>query len=218
MASTDRANYENNLKDPGETLTPGSTINSQLGHSVVNLSNVHLLKDQVAALEKGLTFCPSPGMPDITNIWNDLEEFFRRLRIKRHFDEILEQEDHNINIFRNKSTWSPPEGQDTTLDLFIKTVKNELLKDETRPKLKSNLTKNQYMGLKQLCDNPHIVMKKADKGSCVVVMNTNDYITEGLRQLNNAEHYQALDNDPTDKFSQDVRSTLDTMLMDELPT
>jgi hypothetical protein len=100
--------------------------------------------------------------------------------------------------------------------LFIKTIKNELLKDQTRPKLKSNLTKKQFVGLKQLCDNPHIVLKKADKGSCVVVMNTNDYIKEGLRQLTNAEHYQTLDHDPTDKFSQDVRSTLDIMLRDEM--
>jgi hypothetical protein len=91
MTSTECKDYENTLKDPGDTLTPGSTLNSQLGHSVVNLSNVHLYKDQIAALEKGLTFCPSPGMPDITNIWNDLEDFFRRLRIKRYFDEFLEE-------------------------------------------------------------------------------------------------------------------------------
>ena len=53
-----------------------------------------------------------------------MEEFFRR-----YFDEIITEEDENVknNKFRNKSNWCPPDGQDPTLDLFIKTVQNELL-------------------------------------------------------------------------------------------
>jgi hypothetical protein len=98
MSSTGNTNFQQHLKEPVGILPPGSSTSSQLGHSVVNLSNVHLYKDQIAALEKGLTFCPSPGIPDITEIWTDMEEFFRRLRIRRYFDEIItEQGDNDKN-------------------------------------------------------------------------------------------------------------------------
>ena len=47
-------------------------------------------------------------------------------------------------------------------------------------------------------------------------MNTNDYINERLKQLNNKENYQKLSTDPTEKFSSDVREVLDLMLNEEL--
>ena len=148
MSSTGNTNFQQHLKEPVGILPPGSSTSSQLGHSVVNLSNVHLYKDQIAALEKGLTFCPSPGITDITEIWTDLGEFFRRLRIRCYFDEICDQEDNDVtaNKFKNKSYWSPPEGQDPTLDLFIKTVQNEVLKDDTSPRRRSNLMKKIIRG------------------------------------------------------------------------
>ena len=39
--------------------------------------------------------------------------------------------------------------------------------------------KKQYQGLKDLSENLHLVIKKADKGSITVVMNSkNDYMRE----------------------------------------
>ena len=96
-----------------DILPPGSTPSSQLGFSLVNLSNTHLTKDHISALEKGLTFCPIPRSPDTTHLWNDIEEFFRRLRIKRYFDKIL-TDDSERSPFNVKSTWTPPEGQDSS--------------------------------------------------------------------------------------------------------
>ena len=40
-----------------------------------------------------------------------------------------------------------------------------------------------------------MVIKKADKGSVVVIMDTQNYITEGYRQLNNDNHYEKI-NEP----------------------
>jgi hypothetical protein len=204
------------LNVPEGILPPGQTTSSQLGHSVVNLSNVDLTKPQVEALEKGLTFCPTPGLPQIQEIWGDLEEFFRRLRIKRFFDEIESQDNSEEKSFRNKSTWTPAEGQDAALDVFIKTVKTEVLSLKLDAPRRKNLTKLQFMGIQELSTNPHIVLKKADKGSCVVVMNTNDYIREGLRQLSNQDNYQTLTSDPTEKFTENVKSVLEQMLNEEL--
>ena len=53
------------------------------------------------------------------------------------------------------------------------------------------------MGLDELRKNPEIILKKADKGSAVVVMNTTDYLREGYRQLSDPKFYQKLKEDPT---------------------
>jgi hypothetical protein len=105
MSSQHIKEMEINLKPvPEGILPPGSTADSQLGLSVINLSNLVLKPEQVKALEKGLTFCPTPAGPDISHIWCDMEEFFRRLRLKRFFDEIISDTDETSNKFKEKST------------------------------------------------------------------------------------------------------------------
>ena len=71
-----------------------------------------------------------------------------------------------------------------------------------------NLTKEQRMGITELCNNKNIVIKKADKGSAVVVMNTTDYLREGYRQLGDTNFYTKLKNDPTDSVSDKITRTL----------
>ena len=64
------------------------------------------------------------------------------------------------------------------------------------------LTKTKQPGLKELPSNPNIVIKKADKGSAVVVMNTTDYLRKGYRQLNDEIFYTKLDHDPTHRINE----------------
>ena len=56
-------------------------------------------------------------------------------------------------------------------------------------------------GLKIIRDNPNITIKKADKGSAVVTMNTTDYLREGYRQLQDEQFYQKITGDITNKIS-----------------
>lgn len=51
----------------------------------------------------------------------------------------------------------------------------------------------EILALKLLKDNKDIVIKPADKGSAVVIMDRLAYINKALRQLNNSDHYKALD-------------------------
>ena len=212
MDKTNNNNFTLPLDNPPGILPPGQTFESLIGHSVVNLSSHRLTKTEVEVLEKGLTFCPTPRAPDIVDIWNHLEEFFRRLRIKRHFDEAPDLEDEDQHIFRNKSDWKPPEGTDPLLEAYIKTVKTELLLTQDKMRKYSNLSKKHFLAIKDLSENPHIVIKKVDKGSAICIMDTTDYIREATRQLFNPESYQKLDSDPTTKFSADIRACLQSML------
>ena len=56
-----------------------------------------------------------------------------------------------------------------------------------------------------------IIIKPADKGSSVVVMDRVQYISEAKRQLNDNTYYQLLDHDPTTEFAVQVAETVNKM-------
>ena len=61
----------------------------------------------------------------------------------------------------------------------------------TKPK--DNLLNTEGKTLKTLRENPNINLKKADKGTRMVVLNTVDKIREGQIQIDNPEHYKPLE-------------------------
>ena len=114
---------------------------------------------KVKALEKGLTFCPTPKGSDKSEIWNDFKEFHRRLEVMQFFqpkdgnsDTLVSQsiiEFMNENAaadtldstqsnpyqtihqpFTSKSSWRP-NPPNKTLDSFKRAFKINLLEDQT---------------------------------------------------------------------------------------
>ena len=57
-------------------------------------------------------------------------------------------------------------------------------------------------------NNKDIVIKPADKGGNIVIMNKQDYIQEGLRQLSNSNHYEILEEDPTKEYDNQIHQVL----------
>ena len=51
------------------------------------------------------------------------------------------------------------------------------------------LTKEEWQALKNLKEDRSIIIKPADKGSCVVVWDREDYLAEGYKQLNDESIY-----------------------------
>ena len=134
-------------------------------------------------LGKGLTFIPMPSPPDLGEINNDLAYMFRRMRFKRHLaNDDTESEssefEHHLNImFQNKSKWTPAPNEDVFLDAFIEAVKNDFhkLKLPSPPeKTNKNISIEESKALIHLKNNNKIIIKKADKGAAVVIMNRND--------------------------------------------
>ena len=90
MSSIEEPYFLDTLRSEAKTAQPGilpknTKFESYIGHTVINISNVTLDKDQITALEKGLTFCPTPGLPDKSQIWLDFKEFYRRLELMEFF-------------------------------------------------------------------------------------------------------------------------------------
>ena len=119
--------------------------------------------------------------------------------------------------FKHKSSWSPPL-VNKTLETFKRACKQSLLHTKINSKNTPNLTKEEFEGLDTLRKNPHIVIKKTDKGSAVVVMNTTDYLREGYRQLSDPNFYVKKATDTTSEISDKICEVLTRMKTKNLIT
>ena len=80
------------------------------------------------------------------------------------------------------------------------------------PKM-DNLSRSERCAIQTLKNNKDIIIKPADKGSAVVILNTTDYISEARGQLNNTKFYKKLYHDPTPDHNLEVKKILDEMLI-----
>ena len=96
---------------------------------VVNLSGVALSTDESILLSKGLSFCPTPRRLDADRTLDDLEGFFRRLRLKEFFADSDVEDSNEERLFRPTSTWMPPKGKDGALETYVKTVRRDVRED-----------------------------------------------------------------------------------------
>ena len=176
--------------------------------NVVNLSDYQLSDSEKSVLNHGLKFCPTPGEPHMGDIRRDLDRFHRSLRLKCHFGKLVEPAQveglpstgpfsctSDLKL-KSNSTWQPPVGP---LNLETIATMNELglLETEIKNPRRSNITHLEKEALTSLTNNDMIIIKPADKGGAIVVMNRKDYIAEGLRQLGDEKFYQKLEEDPT---------------------
>ena len=143
-------------------------------------------------LEKGLDFAPIQRKVNEPELRRDFEEFCRKMRIKWHFRNDLLEDFSQIPAFRSKSAWKPPT-RHPNLEVFLSCVEQELFKDIETPLRYSNLTSEEWRAIRSLADDRNIVIKKADKGSAVVVWGRNDYVKEAEKELKDTKVYKQVD-------------------------
>ena len=158
---------------------------------IKNLSDIALTNDQTNLLAKGLKFIPTPKENETqirSHFLKDFENFAKRMRLQY----IFFGEDNEPHPFHVKSNWIPPVQKSVALESYLEEVKVQLAEIQlTKPK--DNLLNTERKALKTLRENPNINLKKADKGTRTVVLNTVDKIREGQIQLDNPVHYQPLE-------------------------
>ena len=62
-----------------------------------------------------------------------------------------------------------------------------------------NLSRAQYQAIEELKANQDIVIKPADKGGAVVIVNRSDYLAEGYKQLSDEKVYKKLTESKTNE-------------------
>jgi len=217
------------------TLTSTNHNNNSLTttsqSAVVNLSSFHLTEPMLSLLSKGLNFCPTPGEPDAYELRKDLDKFHVNLRRKQFFskkddldDSIISTLDTSISYtslyradgpfnhqkFSNPSKWNPI--GPVNLEAMIISNEHDLNGYIPYSPGNHNLTLQEREALELLKNNNNIVIKRADKGSAVVIQDRIDYINEGLRQLSDNNFYREVPTDLTQQHNTEVSKLIDNLL------
>ena len=138
-----------------------------------------------------MTFIPVPKQVPHTPILEAATRFGRRLKIGYFFRKS--QSNRGSEKFIDKSNWEPADNAiHSDILETIKEIHDDLSQLRV-PTHKQNLSNAEFTALKNLKNNPDIIIKPADKGSATVIMDKQNYISEGIRQLSNPMHYIRLD-------------------------
>ena len=77
-----------------------------------------------------------------------------------------------------------------SLEVFLSQIEKELFELAESPLNYSNFSKEEWQAMRSLVNDRSVVIKKADKGSCVVVWDSEDYVAEAERQLGGVTVYK----------------------------
>ena len=176
----------------------------------MNLSDKVLNTVEMTVLEKGLGFVPTNEL-DKFKVNCELQDFFRKIRLRVFFDKNTPDTEgrEDDTGLRPKSTFSPPA---SAMPPEVLAFENAVLKDisEIDPFLLHtfhNTSKEEFAALEALGRNPDLVIKPADKGGAVVIMNRAAYQIECKRLLSDTRTYRPLTSDP----SPDLRATITSL-------
>ena len=93
--------------------------------------------------------------------------------------------------FTPKSLWKLLKGN-PSLELFLSQIEKELLEACKSNLGYSNFSKQEWQCMHLFANDRSIVIKKADKCSCAVVWDREDYIAEASNQLNDEIVYKSV--------------------------
>ena len=125
-------------------------------YNVVTIpGDLPLSEPEKSIVGKGLNFVPLTKKTDDT-VKEDVEKLLRRVKLKAHFhdkeqpsDEL--QRDEFESLKSKKSNWTPPDGQFTSVDLFVKKCRANIQKLNFNKSLKfSNLSKEEWTAYQNL--------------------------------------------------------------------
>lgn len=112
------------------------------------------------------------------------------MRIREFFHEKTYESN---SIVKSQSTWTPESGRNEVLDTVINSLKlNKTAKSSPKLHTKNNLSKIERNAMKSLRSRQDLIIKEADKGSAVVLMDTNFYKSKVLDILNDEETYKKI--------------------------
>jgi hypothetical protein len=164
---------------------------------IKNLSKHKLADHETLVLGKGLKFVPTPQKPKIEQTLKDWRDLSKRMRYRYIYAN--KPKTQGVPFFEKSSTYPGPTecmGLENFLCHTRLDIERIFQKGELR-RPKNNVTINERKAILALRNNKEIVIRKADKSNTTVILDKDDYVTEGHRQLTSARHYRPLDKDIT---------------------
>jgi hypothetical protein len=186
--------------EQSDVATKGNLAETtKLYTKIYNFSNRKLNQTEIDILLKGFKFTPTPvHKNNICEINKDIDEFHRSLRLKEYFSNYNnEHSGHTpISIVKNKTFFCPPKNRNVQLEHYIDATKKLCVQhSQSENKIKHNITLNERNAIESLTKDKSIIIKEADKGGGIVIMNSLFYKTKILEMLNNSEYYRHISSD-----------------------
>ena len=178
--------------------------------NIANLSNYKLSEEHFKLLEHGLSFSPTNKYTDGIKICHDNKRFSRSIRL---YEYLPSRTFNHTSSEKTNKLWTPPEGRSVHIDSFIKKVRNHYnnLITNIPTNTKNNLSTKQRSAMKELSTNTNIVVKEADKGGAITIINTSDYITDCVLLLNDTKTYQTTPSKIIDKHVTEAKNLVKTL-------
>ena len=163
---------------------------------IVNLSSETLTEYERSLLKKGFKFCPATKSYNKVNFVRDITSWFRNSWIREYFSTKAqvrtEQNSVKKDTKRSSLNWyikkdGYPSNDNKTFEDYITKVTNDIetMVSDFRDVEWNNLNRNERQALEKLRSKKSIVIKIADKGGAIVVMNRADYVDKIKKDLNN---------------------------------
>ena len=171
------------------------------------MSDFPLSEEGKNVLSKGLKFVPTPRQVTKTPILEATHSFSRQLKLKYRFRN---SQNFHKPKFTKKSTWTPSDASVHPKILETINAINKDISELSIPRELPNLSQAELESLKNIKNNSEIVIKPADKGGCIVILNRASYVNEGKRQLNDERYYKKI----TEPLHIDNASKIDDILWD----
>ena len=168
---------------------------------IKNISDEPLTEVEKNFFSKGMKFCPVELDPPIVRMQNELNAFYRRLRIKWHFFDKTDNRSGLEKKFYQKSSWEPPKaGQE--IENMISKIQKQFDIWKTPRWRKDNLTRMERDFMKNMQKDGNILYMWEDKGSSFVKMNRKQYEEAGEKELDDDRYYIEVDEDPSKEIKQ----------------
>ena len=186
--------------DASKNMTPSPV-------EVVNHSRRQLSPTERAVLAKGLSFVPSRKQT-VAQLTAELKEWERLMRLREYWHGSrssvdVEGEADDDRRFKT-SRWVPPKGRDPWLDLYLDEVTSSVIR-ETRTRGIGNMSEAEEDALLGLIRDEAIIIRPADKGSGIVVLDTVDYVTKLGDEMGDTSTYRSLASDKTAEVHRKVK-------------
>jgi hypothetical protein len=136
------------------------------------------------------------------------------MRLREYFADKKDEDDDVPAKFesklKKKSEWTPPEGRDKWLDLYLDSVKEDVIRGIKRQH-NMNISTAEAKAMTDLVKDTSIVIRPQDKGSGVVILNTESYNAQIEQELNDSTTYMEVDKDPTPSINSKIKRQVNRM-------
>ena len=146
--------------------------------TILNLSSHQLTDGQTRALELGLKFVPSPKeLPDPLEFFQDF-----RQRCGWTFKRVT-----------GAATGVLPKAIEERVDIMRDNLASLQFSHHRPPNIPDDIR----LAINHLKQNKDLVIREADKGSCIVIQDKSSYISEGKQHLSDDSTYRRTSNNKT---------------------